>query len=305
MNKFWAWIKSQRENLQTILIAVLLAFFIRTFVAEARYIPSESMLPTLIGSQDPWQSDRIIVEKLTYDFSKPQRTNVIVFVPPACFQDNAGSASVTDTSVAYIKRIIGLPGDRVEVQGGKVRLGSTVLDHERFRVQLFERTAGLSSEFNGFTERPLAYQKRLKLEKDGVQFGDKKLSTAEIAQKFGLTPDQVAITPGVVLINNKALDESYTYEDPSYNMKDLRDIPCYQGQKTGPVIVPEGHYFAMGDNRNNSQDSHIWGFLPAHACPKEQSVVDSVLANTGIAPCTGLIGKAAFRFFPLNRLGTI
>ncbi len=300
MNNLWIWIKSQRENIQTLVLSILIAFSARAVVAEPRYIPSESMLPTLIGSENPLKSDRIIVDKLTYDFSKPQRSNIIVFAPPVCAQAPTGSPFSTNTSEAYIKRMIGLPGDRIEVQGGSVKLGSMVLDHEQFRAQLLERTLGDANEFSGFHN-----QTRLKLEKDGVQLGDKKLSTAEIAQKFGLNPDQVSIKPGVVLINNKALDESYTYEDPSYYMKDLSDIPCYQGQKAGPVIVPEGHYFAMGDNRNNSQDSHIWGFLPAHACPKDQSVIDRVLSSTGIAPCTGLIGKAAFRYFPLDRLGTI
>jgi signal peptidase I len=298
MNRFWVWLKGQRENIQTVVLSILLAFSIHTFAAEARFVPSESMFPTLNGSGNALKDDRIVVEKLTYAFSQPQRADVIVFAPPACFQ-GMSSTSLTDTSSAYVKRLIGLPGDRIEVHGGQVKLGSSVLSHEQFRVQLFE--AGLSAPFNGFNQQP----QRLKLEKDGVQFGDKKLSTAEIAQQFGLASDQVVIKPGVVLINNKALDESYTFEDPNYDMKDLSDIPCYQGKQAGPIIVPEGHYFAMGDNRNDSADSHIWGFLPAHECPEKQSLVASVLANTGIAPCTGLIGKAVFRYFPLNRIGTI
>jgi signal peptidase I len=300
MHRFWVWLKGQRENIQAIVLAILITFFTRAAVAEPRFVPSESMLPTLNGSGNALKDDRIVVEKLTYAFSKPQRTDVIVFAPPACFQ-GTGSDSLTNTSSAYVKRLMGLPGDRIEVRGGQVKLGSSVLSHEQFRVQLFERAVGLSAPFDGFNQQP----QRLKLEKDGVQFGEKKLSTAEIAQQFGLNPEQVMIRPGVVLINNKALDESYIYEDPGYDMKDLSDIPCYQGKQAGPIIVPEGHYFAMGDNRNNSADSHVWGFLPAHECPKEQSLVDSVLANTGIAPCTGLIGKAVFRFFPLNRIGTI
>ncbi len=300
MNTLWMWIKGQRENIQTLALAILIAFFARAAVAEPRYIPSESMLPTLIGSENPLKSDRIIVDKLTYDFSKPQRSSIIVFVPPACAQAPTGSPFSTNTSDAYIKRMIGLPGDRIEVQGGIVQLGSTVLNHEQFRVQLLERILRNANEFGD-----LSHQTRLKLEKDGVQFGDKKLSIAEIAQKLGLTPNQVRIKPGVVLINNKALDEPYTYEDPNYDLKDLSDIPCYQGLKAGPIVVPEGHYFVMGDNRNNSQDSHVWGFLPVHACPKDQSVIDRVLSSTGIAPCTGLIGKAAFRYFPIDRIGPI
>jgi signal peptidase I len=93
-----------REGLETVVLSILLAFGIRTFVAEARYIPSGSMLPTLEIN------DRLIIDKVSYDFTDPHRGDIIVFQPPDSLH----------SSDAFIKRVIGLPGDTVEVKNGKV-----------------------------------------------------------------------------------------------------------------------------------------------------------------------------------------
>ncbi|AGY56475.1 signal peptidase I [Gloeobacter kilaueensis] len=169
------WLKSQRQNVQTVALAVLLALFIRSFVAEARYIPSGSMLPTL------QVDDRLIVEKLSYEFQRPDRGQVIVFMPPRS----------THIEQAFIKRVIGLPGDTIAVHNGRV------------------------------------------------------------------------------IVNGQPLSESYIAAPPSYEMPARR--------------VPPGEYFVMGDNRNNSYDSHLWGFLPRE----------------------NVIGRALFRFWPPERIGPI
>jgi signal peptidase I len=174
---FWA---SIRENLQIIGIALVLALIIRTFVAEPRFIPSDSMLPTLE------QGDRLVVEKLSYDFHPPQRGDIVVFEPPAQLQLQGYKKEQ-----AFIKRVIATAGDTI------------------------------------------------------------------------------AVNDGVIYLNNQPLSEDYILEVPQYNLMPLR--------------VPENNLFVMGDNRNNSNDSHIWGFLPK----------DNV------------IGRAVFRFFPLNRLGIL
>jgi len=157
-------------------LEAVLAFGIRTFVAEARYIPSSSMEPTL------QINDRLIIEKVSYHFQKPERGDIVVFSPTAAlkaqnFQD------------AFIKRVIGLPGDKVEVKNG------------------------------------------------------------------------------LVYVNGKVLAEKYIAEEPNY---------AY-----GPVTVPPDQYLVLGDNRNNSYDSHAWGFVPRE----------------------NLIGRAVVRFWPFNRLG--
>lgn len=167
------------ENIQILVVALLLAFLIRTFIAEPRFIPSASMLPTLqLG-------DRLVVEKISYQLHPPERFDIAVFrVPPQLQQDGYQSDQ------AFIKRVIGVPGDRIAIQKGWVYL------------------------------------------------------------------------------NGEPLSESYIAETPK-----LEDLPT--------VTVPANQLFMMGDNRNNSNDSRYWGFLP--------------LKN--------VIGKAVFKFFPFDRIG--
>jgi signal peptidase I len=104
------------EGLQTIGLSIVLAFGIRTFVAEARYIPSGSMLPTLEIN------DRLVVEKVSYYFNSPERGDIVVFWPPE---------SLTlpgERRDAFIKRIIGLPGDIVEIYDGQVFVNDQPLE---------------------------------------------------------------------------------------------------------------------------------------------------------------------------------
>ncbi len=95
------------EAVEILVIAVAIAFGIRTFIAEARYIPSGSMLPTLKID------DRLMVEKITYYFRRPERGDIIVFNPT----DRLIEQKFRD---AFIKRVIGVPGDKIEVKEGKV-----------------------------------------------------------------------------------------------------------------------------------------------------------------------------------------
>ncbi|WP_309729969.1 signal peptidase I [Chamaesiphon sp. OTE_75_metabat_556] len=174
------WWQKWRENITILVLAVGLAVLLRTFVAEPRYIPSESMLPTLeIG-------DRLIVEKLSYYTHLPQHGDIIVFAPPIQLREQGYLEEQ-----AFIKRVIGLPGDQIEVKNGRVYI-------------------------------------------DGAP------ST-----------------------------ERYIAETPNYAMS--------------PMVVPPDKLFVMGDNRNNSNDSHVWGFLPK--------------AN--------VIGHACFRFWPIDRFGGV
>ncbi len=169
-----------KENAQTVAIALLLALIIRLFIAEPRYIPSESMLPTLdLG-------DRLVIEKVSYHFSPPHPGDIIVFHPPKQLQMLG-----YQHEQAFIKRVIATSGQTVAVINGKV------------------------------------------------------------------------------YIDQKPVVENYLLESPQYELL--------------PVKVPPNHVFVMGDNRNNSNDSHIWGFLPE----------------------TEIVGRAMFRFWPLNRLGLI
>ena len=174
---FW---EKTKENLVILAIALGLSLLIRTLIAEPRFIPSDSMFPTLeIG-------DRLVIEKVSYYFRPPQFGDIIVFNPPSQLQEIGYAADQ-----AFIKRVIGQPGQVVAVKNGQV-----YVDHQ----PLFER---------------------------------------------------------------------YIAEEPNYQLL--------------PVKVPENSYFVMGDNRNDSNDSHIWGFLP-----KEN-----------------IIGRAVFRFWPIERFGGV
>ncbi len=105
-----SWLTATR----TLGVGVLLALGLRTFVAETRFIPSDSMVPTLsVG-------DHLIVEKLSYHVHPPQRGDVAVFkAPPALLNQNLHDD--------LIKRVIGLPGDLVEVKAGKVFVNGKTL----------------------------------------------------------------------------------------------------------------------------------------------------------------------------------
>lgn len=91
-----------KEWVEPIIIAVILALIIRTFIVQAFKIPTGSMRPTLI------EGDRILVNKFIYKFKKPERGDVIVFLSPE------------DKKKDFIKRLIGLPGEKIEISNGTV-----------------------------------------------------------------------------------------------------------------------------------------------------------------------------------------
>lgn len=103
------------EILKTLALAMVLAFGIRTFIAEARYIPSGSMERTLEIN------DRLIIEKVGYHFHTPRRGDIIVFNPTPALK----AVGFRD---AFIKRVVGLPGDRVSIQEGRVFINGQLLD---------------------------------------------------------------------------------------------------------------------------------------------------------------------------------
>ncbi len=176
-SKVW---HSLQENLTLIAIALCLALMIRTFIAEPRYIPSDSMVPTL------HTGDRLVIEKISYRFHPPHLGDIIVFEPPEELQRRG-----YPKKQAFIKRIIGEPGETISVANGKVYL------------------------------------------------------------------------------NGKALKENYTAEPAN--------------QPFASVQVPPDKFFVMGDNRNDSNDSRYWGFLPRK----------------------NIIGRAIIRFWPFDRIGKI
>ena len=171
----------KRETIETIVWALVLALILRTFVIQAFWIPSGSMLPTL------QIEDRVLVAKFWNWIQEPSRGSIYVFKYPV------------DPERDFIKRIIGLPGDMINIQNG------------------------------------------------------------------------------AVTVNGELIDEPYVKNMDRFTLRQ-NDI-----FKTVPIKVPENMYFALGDNRMNSQDGRYWGFVPK----------------------SYLKGPAFFRYWPLNRIGLI
>ena len=98
-----------RSGLATLVAGLLAALGINSWIAEFRYVPSASMEPTVLTH------DRVVVEKLSYRFHLPQRDDIVVFNPtPALVKQHIYAA--------LIKRVIGLPGEQVQVKGGRCLL---------------------------------------------------------------------------------------------------------------------------------------------------------------------------------------
>lgn len=164
------------DFLLTLAVSFALVFgFVRPVVAAPFYVGSESMVHTL----EVW--DRLLINKLAYDFASPERGDIVLF------EDPQGGAE------PLIKRVVGLPGDTVEIRDD------------------------------------------------------------------------------ALYVNGKRQDEPYV----NTRLLDLQE------DTYGPVRVPEGHFFAMGDNRGNSGDSRVFGPVPEE----------------------DLIGEALVRFWPPNRAG--
>lgn len=154
--------KSFKQLIPSILIAVCLSLFIRAYVAEAMSVPTGSMIPTIE------KKDRLIVEKMMW-LTRLQHGDIVVFYPPM-------------DEDRYVKRLIGLPGDHIEVKNGKL------------------------------------YR------------------------------------------NDAPVEEPYILEKMNYSF--------------GPITVPQDHYFFLGDNRNNSYDSHLWD----KPFVKKDEIIGKVLA---------------------------
>jgi signal peptidase I len=179
---------------------ILAVFLIRSFIVEPFKIPSGSMMPTLLVG------DFILVNKFTYglrvpilnntfiEVGHPQRGEVMVFHFPK------------DPSLDYIKRVVGLPGDKIEYRN----------------KQIFVNGEAMPQQDNG--------------NYDYVGPGLNQVSTRRLLERLGTHNHDILI-------------------DDSNPVRDMQ------------VTVPAGNYFMMGDNRDNSNDSRFWGFVP------EQNVV--------------------------------
>jgi signal peptidase I len=289
-----AWLVEHIQLFLSVLVVVFLV--IRPFVFQAFFIPSGSMEPTLL-----WQpvGDRLIVNKAVYQWSDPLRGEIVVFrAPPEAEADEK----------EFIKRTIGLPGETVEVVPPRLLIddrSALVLSSDEGltgipasenppEVTAARDRAVLRPEFGAEEVRviarpnPKVHFDTQQITIDGkVELDDVpgRIQTGERLWTYGadrtvrgtvytvegqprlvlLLGTSLRYEPGHVRINGRTLAEPYVAEPPRY---------AYAARKLGPR-----QYFMMGDNRNNSKDSHAWG-------PLDRSRV---------------IGRAEVLFWPLYR----
>jgi signal peptidase I len=167
-----------REYFESIVIAVILALFIRTFVVQAFKIPTGSMENNLLVG------DHLLVNKFIFAPTETGLEQTLLPIEPIRRGDVIVFKYPEDPARDFIKRVIGLPGETLEIRQKKV------------------------------------------------------------------------------FVDGEALDEPYVHflRPPSGTSGGSYDVR----ERYGPVVVPANHYFVMGDNRDNSQDSRWWGFLPRH-----------------------------------------
>jgi signal peptidase I len=169
-----------REYFESIVIAVILALFVRTWVVQAFKIPTASMENNLLVG------DHLLVNKYVFGPTESDLARTLLPVRDIRRGDIVVFKYPDEPERDFIKRVIGLPGDTVELRNKKVHINGVPIDEPY--VHFLEPAAAAGHEVTSFDVR----------------------------------------------------------------------------ERYGPVRVPDGQYFVMGDNRDNSQDSRYWGFLPRH-----------------------------------------
>ncbi len=191
---------------------IVVVFLIRSFWVEPFKIPSGSMKPTLLVG------DFILVNKYTYGIRIPVINKKVIEVNPLARGDVVVFRYPADPSVDYIKRVVGLPGDKVVYRGKRL-----TINDEPIAVQ----GAGF------YTDAELNY-----------------LRLPSFTEKLGTHNHQMMIVPAqppvdLAQVRQFAHRENCEYNDDGFS-----------------CTVPAGHYFMMGDNRDQSSDSRYWGFVP-------------------------------------------
>jgi len=288
--------RSIAEILESGMIAIAMVFLIiRPFILQAFFIPSPSMEPTLLGKNN--SGDRILVNKFVYRLGKPARDNVVVFLaPPAAMAGNP----------EFIKRLIGLPGDKLESVGGKVIVNGTAYYHAEIREKL-ALDGDFGPDAQSAPDGDLQADHHVKFVEGGVLADNHLIPVSRLAEILTGQKDLPAsVSPGYNILNGQRLKEPFIAEDPDYDMKIYHGFPIkhehdggmdeykWDMQALSPAdfaqkfalpteALPANHYMMMGDNRNDSNDSTNWGPLESWR----------------------VVGRAQIIFWPPSRIGLI
>src|SRR5579862_6399358 len=187
------------EIIEAALIASVLVFMvIQPFIAKAFYIPSPSMVPTLI------EDDHILVNKLEYRLESPHHEDIVVFAaPPHALETGNEDPAPDGQPTDYIKRLIGLPGDTIQVYEGYVQVGDRIYGHSELEGEF-----GLGDQGH----------QHVKLEDDDIRVYDgknwKTYTKQDLARMLVTSASDIDIHPGYVVRNGDKLVEPYTAEDP-------------------------------------------------------------------------------------------
>ncbi len=198
---------SFRETVESMAVALAVAMLLRFFVIEAFKIPSGSMVPTLLVGDHIFVSKFIyglripLTHKWFFRWHTPKRGEVVVFMYPE------------DPDKDFIKRVIGVPGDTIEIRDGELH----VTDASGREVPISWKTIDDDYEYRETGEG----------------------GTGEVIPCVEMEEDLDGVVHRVL------------YRKDGLSMKTF-----------GPVTVRPGHFFAMGDNRDNSSDSRYWGQVP-------------------------------------------
>lgn len=144
--------KGIKENIKTVIYAVLIALFIRSFFFEPFSIPSGSMIPTLLVG------DYLFVSKYTYGYSRYSLPMGIPLIQGRVWYDSPKRGDVlvfklpTDNETDYIKRVIGLPGDTVQVKGGRLYINGNIVPREEKGEFVLRLSDGSAQRFTEYEE---------------------------------------------------------------------------------------------------------------------------------------------------------